>query len=717
MLTGADYAADGLGTFQADFLFMEGGPFRYREGTTLNMPANNVVACDRARHVGDIVAVVVAEIREQARDAAELVEVDYEPLPAVTDTAAAAAPDAPLVWDNIPGNLCCDVEYGDEAVCDEVFEKADHIARIELINNRVIVNPLEPRIALAAYDSDGGNHTLYTNTQMPHGVKTMLAEDAFKISPEHVRVICPDVGGGFGARAASYAEIILVAWCAKRLGRPVKWICERSEGFVSDTQARDNVTHAELALDSGGRFLALRVFTISNMGAYPGGFGPLVAVVLGPRVLPAVYATPLVYARIKVVYSNSVGTFPYRGAGQPEAVYVMERLIDVAARETGIDAVELRRRNHIPAAAMPYENPVGLTYDSGEYDANLQTAMDLADWDGFEQRRAESLTRGVLRGRGLANYIQVAAGVPHEWGALQVDAAGFVDLYTGTFNHGQGHETSFAQVIVDQLGVPFERVRLIQGDTDRIKAGEGTHGSRSMMMAGPLIATNSETIIDQARRIAAHKLEAAEADLIYADGRFTVVGTDLSLDLFEIAAVAEQDETLPDELSGPLRAESDYTAPDATYPSGTHVCEVEVDAETGSVRLVRFAAVDDVGRAINPLILHGQSHGGIAQGVGQALVEDCRYDRATGQLLSGSFMDYCLPRADDLPSIDVALYEALSPTNSLGIKGAGESGTTGAPPAVINAIVDALSGYGIRHIEMPATSEGVWSAIRDLTPA
>ena len=364
---------------------------------------------------------------------------------------------------------------------------------------------------------------------------------------------------------------------------------------------------------------------------------------------------------------------------------------------------------------MPYSTPVGVTYDSGEYDTNLEKAMGLADWEGFDARRAASLGRGLLRGRGIANYIQVAAGVPHEWGAVHVDGDGFVEVYTGTFNHGQGHETTFAQLIVDRLGVPFDCVRLIQGDTARIKTGHGTHGSRSMMLAGPLILANADTIIERAKRIAAHKLEASESDIEFTDGRLTVTGTDLSLDLFEIGAMAEGDATLPDELGGALHAESNYTAPDATYPSGTHVCEVEVDPETGAVKIDRFAAIDDVGRVINPMIVEGQSHGGIAQGVGQALLEDCRYDRTTGQLLSGTFMDYCLPRADDLPSIDVGLHEALSPTNPLGVKGAGESGSTGAPPAVINAIVDALSHRGIRHIDMPATPERVWHAIRNAT--
>ncbi len=712
VLTGEDYAVEGFGAPTIDFLNIGGGAFRYREGTSLFMPENSVLATERVRYVGDNIALVVAETNNQALDAAELVKIDYELLPVVAHAAAALEPDAPRVWDEAPNNICADVEYGDEAACADAFAKADHIARIDVVNNRVIINPMETRGALGSYDGETGVYTVYTNSQIPHRVKTMLADEIFKLPGDKVRVVCHDMGGGFGGRGAPYPECLFVAWCAKKTARPVKWICERSEGFISDTQGRDNVTHAELALDADGRFLALRVSTIANMGAYPGRVGPMVPVVLGPRVQTTVYTTPILYARIRVAYTNTVGIFPYRGAGQPEANYVMERLIEVAARETGIDAIELRRRNHIPPKAMPYRTPVSVTYDSGEYDANLQKAMDLADWKGFETRKADSASRGLLRGRGVANYIQVASGVPFEWGALRVKPDGVVEIYSGTHNHGQGHETVFAQLIVDRLGVPFERIRLIMGDTARIPRGQGTHGSRSMMLAGPLIAINSEKIIDMAKRITAHKFEVADADIVFSEGLLTVAGTDLSLDLFEVAAIAESDETLPDDLRRPLSAESDYTTPDATYPSGTHICEVEVDAETGSVRLDRFAAIDDVGRAINPMILFGQSHGGIAQGVGQALLEDCRYDAETGQLLSGSLLDYCLPRADDLPSIAVGLNEVISPVNILGVKGAGESGATGAPPAVINAIIDALSECGVTHIDMPATPERVWRAIQ-----
>lgn len=712
VLTGEDYAAEGFGATSIDFLNIDGGAFRYREGTSLFMPENSVLATERVRYVGDNIALVVAETNNQALDAAALVEIDYQPLPAVAHAVAALEPGAPRVWEEAADNICADVEYGDEAACEDAFASASHIARIDVVNNRVIINPMEPRGALGDYHRETGSYTVYTNSQMPHRVKTMLADEVFRLPGDKVRVICHDMGGGFGGRGSPYPECLFVAWCAKRVGRPVKWICERSEGFISDTQGRDNVTHAELALDAGGRFLALRVSTIANMGAYPGRVGPMVPVVLGPRVQTTVYTTPILYARIRVAYTNTVGIFPYRGAGQPEANYVMERLIEVAARETGIDAIALRRRNHIPPKAMPYRTPVGVTYDSGEYDANLQKAMELADWNGFETRKAESASRGLLRGRGVANYIQVASGVPFEWGALRIKPDGVVEISSGTHNHGQGHETVFAQLIVDRLGVPFESVHLIMGDTDRIPRGQGTHGSRSMMLAGPLIAINSDTIIDKARRIAAFRLEAAEADIAFSEGTLTVAGTDLALDLFEVAAIAESDETLPDELRGPLATESDYTTPDATYPSGTHICEVEVDPETGSVRLDRFTAIDDVGRAINPMILFGQSHGGIAQGVGQALLEDCRYDAETGQLLSGSLLDYCLPRADDLPSIAVGLNETLSPVNVLGVKGAGESGSTGAPPAVINAVTDALSERGVTHIDMPATPERVWQAIR-----
>jgi len=711
VLTGHDYAAEGFGVALIDFLNIKGGDFRYRAGTKLRLPENSVLATERVRFVGDNVVLVIAETREQACDAGELVEIDYEPLPSVSHAVAALEPDAPLVWDDVPGNLCADVEYGDEAACEAAFAAAARVVSIDAVNNRVILNPMEPRGAIGDYDGASGLYTVYTTSQIPHRVRTMLADEVFQVPSDKVRVVCEDMGGGFGGRGSPYPECLFVAWCAKHLGRPVKWIGERAECFLTDTQGRDNVSHAEIALDSEGRFQALRVSTIANMGAYPGRVGPMVPVVLGPRVQTTLYDIPVLYARVRVAFTNTVSIFPYRGAGQPEANYLMERLIEEAARATGIDAIELRRRNHIPASAMPYRTPTGVSYDSGEYDENLRKAMALADWDGFEARKRDSASRGLERGRGIANYIQVAAGAPFEWGAIEVQPDGVVELRSGTHNHGQGHETAFAQVIVEQLGVAFDSVRLVMGDTARIPRGQGAHGSRSMMLAGPLIAINSKKIVDRARRIAAIRFEVAEDDINFAEGRLTVAGTDLTLDLFEVAAIATSDGNLPEELQGPLAAESDYTAPQPTYPSGTHVCEVEVDAETGSVRIDRFTAIDDVGRAVNPMILFGQSHGGIAQGIGQALLENCCYDTENGQLLSGSFMDYCLPRADDLPSIEVGLHEALSPVNVLGVKGAGESGATGAPAAVINAIVDALKEYGVEGLDMPATPERVRAAI------
>ena len=711
VLTGEDYAAEGFGAAAIEFLATEGGAFRFREGTEPFLPESSVLATERARFAGDGVALVVAETSNLARDAAELVEIDFEVLPSVVDAVSALEPGAPPVWDEAADNVCADAEYGNQAACDAAFATAAHVARLDVVNNRVILHPMEPRGAVGDYDAATGIHTIHATSQMPHRVKAVIADEVFRVPGDEVRVICDDMGGGFGGRGAAYPEYLFVAWCAKRLGRPVKWICEPSEGLLTDTHGRDSVFHGELALDGDGRFLALRVSTIANMGAYPGRIGPMVPVVFGPRVQTTVYAIPVLYARIRVAYTNTVGIHPYRGAGQPEVNYLLERLIEEAARATGIDAIDLRRRNHIPAAAMPYRNAVDMTYDSGEYDENLRKAMKLADWEGFEARKRETASRGLFRGRGIANYIQVASGAPFEWGAIEVRPDGVVELRSGTHNHGQGHETVFAQVIVERLGLPFDSVRLVMGDTAVVPRGQGAHGSRSMMLAGPLIAINSEKIIDKARRIAAIRLEAAEADIGFADGRLTVTGTDLSLDLFEVAGIAASDENLPADLRGPLAAESDYTTPQPTYPSGTHVCEVEVDAETGSVRIDRFTAIDDVGRAVNPMILSGQSHGGITQGIGQALLEDCRYDADTGQLLSGSLMDYCLPRADDLPSFEIGLHEALSPVNVLGVKGAGESGATGAPPAVINAIVDALGEIGVTELDMPATPERVWRAI------
>ena len=711
VLTGSDYEAEGFGTSAIDFLNIKGGVFRYREGKELFLPENSVLATKRVRFVGDAIVLVIAETNHQALDAAEMVEIEFEPLASVVHAVAALDADAPPVWDEASDNVCADVEYGDEAVCNSAFAEADHVVRIDVVNNRVILNPMEPRGAIGDYDNETGVYTVYNTSQIPHRTKTMLADEVFRVAGDKVRVICKDMGGGFGGRGSPYPEYLFVAWCAKRLGRPIKWICERSEGFLTDTHGRDNVSHAELALDGDGRFLALRVSTIANMGAYPNRLGPMVPVVLGPRVQTTVYTIPVLYSRIRVAYTNTISILPYRGAGQPEANYLIERLIELAALKTGIDAIHLRRRNHIPASSMPYRTPLDLTYDSGEYEINLNKAMALADWDGFEARKRETASRGLQRGRGIANYIQVAAGAPFEWGAIEIMPDGVVELRTGTHNHGQGHETVFAQIIVDQLGVPFDSVRLIMGDTAVIPRGQGAHGSRSIMLAGPLIAINSEKIVDKARRIAAIRFEVAEGDIGFADGKLTVAGTDLSLNLFEVAAISADDGSLPSDLRGPLAAESDYTTPQPPYPSGTHVCEVEVDAETGSVRIDRFTAIDDVGRAINPMILFGQSHGGIAQGIGQALLEDCRYDTKTGQLLSGSLMDYCLPRADDLTSIEVGFNEVPSPVNVLGVKGAGESGATGAPPAVINAIIDALGKIGVTKLDMPATPERVWRAI------
>ena len=712
VLTATDYASDGLGVPRTDFLGIAGGEMRYRDGTEPRFPGNVVLAASEVRHVGEPVAVVIAESAAAARDAAEHVAVDYVPRPFVTDVAAAIAPGAPAVWNDIPDNLCLDVAYGDAAACAHAFTTAQHVVEIEVVNNRVAVCPMETRGTVAQYDPARQVLTLHTNTQSAHRIRDILADEIFAVPRERIRVISPDVGGGFGGRSAPYAEIIVAAWCARRLDRPVKWIGDRSESFLSDTQGRDNISRAELALDEEGGFLALRVSTIANLGAYPGRLGPIVPAVLGPRVQNGVYAIPIVDIRVRAAYTNTMTVAPYRGAGQPEAVYLIERLIDAAAAATGVDGVALRRRNHIRASAMPFRTAVGVTYDSGDYDGNLNRALSLADWQGFDARRDASLRRGVLRGRGIANYIQVAAGVPREWGALSIAGDGWVTICTGTQGHGQGHETTIAQLVVSRLGVPFDQVRLVQGDTTLVPTGAGTHGSRSMIMAASLIETNGDAVIRLARQIAAAHLEVAESDLEFEDGRFRVAGTDIVLELSEIAALCEAGEALPGRPPGPLRAESSYLLPDATYPSGTHVCEVEVDPDTGAVRIDRFAAVDEVGRAINPLLLFGQSHGGIAQGIGQALMEWCRYDGGSGQLLTGTFLDYCVPRADDLPFLSVALNEAPSPTNPLGVKGAGESGSTGAPPAVVNAILDALRPLGVPHIDMPATPERVWRAIR-----
>ena len=709
VLTGADLVADGIKPFphapaaqsppDIKLVNTDGSPFYVARHLPL--------AVDRARFVGEGVALVVAETLAAAKDGAEHVAVDYEPLPAVTASRAAVAPDAPRLWDDAASNVTVDARVGDAAATEAAFARADHVVRFETWVQRVTGVPMEPRAALGAYDPTTGRYTLHAGGGGVVRPKKDLAE-MLGVPEDRVRVIAREVGGNFGTRNSSYPEFLLVAWAARRVGRPVKWTCERSEAFLTDYHGRDLAVTAELALDRDGTFLALRSSNLSNLGAYSLSFVPLTK---GTELMSSLYRIPTAQARARAVFSNTSPTTAYRSAGRPEVMFVMERLIDLAARAHGFDRVALRRRNVIPRAALPYSNPFGMTYDSGAYEEILDRALALGDWAGFPARRVEAAARGRRRGIGVGCYIESASGAPHERAHVTVQPEGWIDIVIGTLSSGQGHETSFAQLITEWLGVAGDRVRLITGDTDLVVVGGGSHSGRSMRHAGTTLNQCSREIIAKGVPIAAHLLETAEADITFADGRFMVAGTDRGVGLFEVAAAARDRHDLPGEWRGPLEAASEVMSKVSSFPHGWHVAEVEVDPDTGTVELVRYATVDDVGRAVNPLILHGQAHGGVAQGAGQALWEQCCYDDA-GQLVSASFLDYAMPRADDLPSFHTALSEVPSTTHPLGFRGGGEGGITPALGVIVNAIVDALADLGVTHIEMPATPERVWRAIQ-----
>jgi aerobic carbon-monoxide dehydrogenase large subunit len=708
VLTGADAAADGLRPIPH-------GPvptnphelkLRNRDGSEPFVARHLPLPADRVRLVGEAVAMVIAETAAAARDGAEAVLVDYEPLPGVVTAADATAPGAPRVWDEAGSNLCVESEAGDAAATEAAFRRAAHVVRFETQVNRVTGVPMEPRAAVAVHDAASGRYTLHAGSGGSQRIKHDVAQ-TLGVPSSAVRVVARDVGGNYGPRNACYPEFPLVAWAARRLGRPVKWTCERREALLTDFHARDLVSHAELALDADGSFLALRAVNTSNVGAHAVSFIPLNK---GMAVLPSLYRFAAAHVRGRAVHSHTSPTYPYRSAGRPEVMYVVERLIDLAARRHGFDRVELRRRNLVPATAMPYRNPVGLVYDSGDYAAAQDRALALADWKGFEARRAEARRRGRYRGIGLANYIELNTGAPRERAEITVCPDGRIDVVIGTLSAGQGHETSFAQLLVEWLGVEHAQVRVITGDSDVARVGGGSHSGRSMRQAGVVMATACDRIVERGTRVAAWLLEAAAADIDFAQRRFTVKGTDRTLDLFAVAAAALRPD-VPDGLRGPLAGEGDETNSVPSFPYGCAVCEVEVDPETGVVHVVRWTSVDDVGRAVNPLILHGQTHGGIAAGIGQALWELCHYDADTGQPTSATFMEYALPRADALPSFTTELSEVPSTSHPLGLRGGGEGGTTPALGAVVNAIVDALAELGVEHVEMPATPERVWRAI------
>ena len=718
ILTAADF--EGVGGLPC------GWQVNNKDGTPMSEPKHPVLAEGKVRHVGDPVAVVIAETRNQAQDAAEKINVNYEILDAALNMNEALGADSPVVHDDVGSNLCFDWELGDKAAVDEAFEGASHVAKLDLINNRLIPNAIEPRAAIGDYDLSSGHYTLHTTSQNPHVIRLLMG--AFVLGlPEHkLRVHAPDVGGGFGSKIYHYAEEAIVTLAAGKLNRPVKWTADRNESFLSDAHARDHITHVEMALDENGKFLALRTFTKANMGAYLSTFAPAIPTYLYATLLAGQYTTPLIYCEVKALFTNTVAVDAYRGAGRPEATYVLERIIETAATEMGIDRVEIRRRNFIQPDQFPYQTPVALVYDIGNYEACLDKGLETADYAGYEARKAASKQNGKLRGVGFSCYVEACGIAPSnvvgalgaraglfEAATVRVNPTGSVSVLTGCHTHGQGHETSFAQVVSDMLGIDFDSVEIVHGDTAKIPFGMGTYGSRSMAVGGPAIVNAIDKVIAKGKKIAAHLLEASETDIEFKDGQFTVAGTDQSKAFGEIALAAYVPHQYPlEELEPGLEETSFYDPKNFTFPSGTYICEVEIDPATGVVTLERFHATDDFGNVVNPMIVEGQVHGGLTQGIGQALFEGCVYDDQ-GQLLSGSYQDYTMPRADDVPSYSINTSPTACTHNVLGVKGCGEAGAIGSPAAVINAVVDALSEYGVKHVDMPATPENVWKAIRD----
>ena len=717
--TGKDMAADGVGGLPC------GWQIHSKDGSPMAEPPHPPLAVDRVRHVGDPVAVVIAETLAQAREAAEQLRVDYVEEPSVVDPAEALKPGAPQVFAEAPGNLCYDWHLGDLAAVDAAFAKAARVVKLDLVNNRLVPNAMEPRAAIGEYDRATGDYTLFTTSQNPHVIRLLMGAFVLHIPEAKLRVVAPDVGGGFGSKIYHYAEEAIVTWAAGKVRRPVKWTAERSESFMSDAHGRDHVTHVELALDAQAKFLALKVSTIANMGGYLSTFAPCIPTYLYGTLLAGTYTTPAIYVETKAAFTHTVPVDAYRGAGRPEATFLLERIVDLAADEIGMDPAELRRRNFIPADAYPYQTPVALQYDSGDYGTTLELALKAADYAGFEGRRREALARGKLRGIGIATYIEACGIAPsavvgslgaraglYESAAVRVHPTGSVSILTGSHSHGQGHETTFSQLVADRLGIPIESVEIVHGDTAKIPYGMGTYGSRSLAVGGSAIVKAMDKVVAKGRKIAAHLLEAAEADVEFADGKFSVAGTDRSKSFGEVALTAYVPHNYPEDLEPGLDETSFYDPKNFTYPSGAHIAEVEIDPETGQVAVINFTASDDFGRIVNPMIVAGQVHGGLAQGIGQALLEGCVYDKETGQLLTGSYNDYAMPRADDLPAFALSTNVTLCTHNPLGVKGCGEAGAIGAPAAITNALVDALKPLGVRHFDMPATPEKLWRVIQ-----
>ncbi len=704
VLTGADWQASGFGDLPVP------GGLKRRDGSPMYRPPYPALVKERVRWVGDYVAFVVAETYQQAVDAAELIEVDYQALPTITATAAASVPGAPLVWDDCAGNICFVQIDGDKAATDAAFARAHRVVKQRLVINRVTAASMEPRGSIGDYHSADGRCTLYTTLQRAHSFREELAKNVLRIPENKVRVIAGDIGGSFGMKSAVYNEVALVLLASKLLQRPVKWTCTRSEAFLSDAQARDNVTEAELALDADGNFLAVRASIVANVGAYLQVGGQSFIGNIGT--LAGVYRTPALHTDITAVFTHTNPVRPFRGNGRPEAAYVIERLVDLAADEMGIDPVELRRRNTIPPEAMPFKTGLTFTYDCGEFEKTMDMALKLGDVAGFEARRAESRRRGKLRGLGISNSIERAASAGFEGAEIRFDRSGAATLFSGSISHGQGHETSYKQIVCERLGLDPRDVHYVQGDTDLVFFGEGTGGSRSATIGGSAFVMASERISAKGKAIAAHLLKVAVDDVKFADGMFSSAKTNQTLTINEVAKAAANPAKLPAGMEPGLVATAVYTAEVENYPNGCHVCELEIDPETGKVEILRYSVADDVGTVINPLLLYGQIVGGAAQGIGQILLEDIQFDSESGQLITGSFMDYAMPRADDLSAFQVKSNPVPTKTKPLGVKGPGEAGCVGAMPAVANAVVDALSVLGIRHIEMPATPERIWRTIQ-----
>ncbi|WP_250532113.1 xanthine dehydrogenase family protein molybdopterin-binding subunit [Caballeronia sp. ATUFL_F1_KS39] len=720
IFTGKDMAGENVGGLPCGWLIHS------TDGSPMHEPPHPVIAHDKVLHVGDQVALVVAESVKEAKDALELIEVDYDELPATVDTASASDAGQPLVHDSVPNNVCYNWGHGDKAATDAAFAKAAHVTTLDIVNQRLVPNAIEPRAVNASYSKHDDSYTVYVANQNPHVERLLMAAFVLSLPESKLRVIAPDVGGGFGSKIFLYPEDVALTWASKKVGRPIKWVAERSEAFLSDAHGRDHVTKAELALDKDNKFIGMRVHTTANMGAYLSTFASSIPTVLYATLLAGQYTTPAIYAEVKAVFTNTVPVDAYRGAGRPEATYVVERLVETAARELNIDPVELRRRNFI--REFPYATPVGLTYDIGDYDACLNRALELADVAGFAKRRDESKQKGKLRGIGYSCYIEACGLAPSnvagalgaraglfEAGEVRVHPTGSVTVFTGSHSHGQGHETTFAQVVADRLGIAIENVEIIHGDTGRIPFGMGTYGSRSISVGGSAIMKALDKVEAKAKKIAAHLLEASAEDIEFTNGVFRVKGTDRTKSFVDVSLAAYVPHNFPLETMEPgLNENAFYDPTNFTYPSGAYVCEVEVDQDTGETRIEKFTAVDDFGNVINPMIVEGQVHGGLGQGIGQAMLERCVYDDSTGQLLSGSFMDYAMPHASDLPDFTVETAKGTPCThNPLGVKGCGEAGAIGSPPAVINAILDALAPLGVKDLQMPATPHRVWTAMHN----